>query len=289
MALRNQPYIPLYIQDFLTDEKLNLCSAATQGVYIKIMCVLHKQKEYGKLVLFKQNPKQENNICFDFASMLSFQLPFDRETILPALEELLATDVLQLNGNVLSQKRMVKDGLISEARSKAGKSGGGNPNLFKQKHKQKPENEIVIEDDNVYEKKEGGVGEGKKYSPFIESLFEPAKDLYFDFYKSKIGVTPEGYIDDDLKSLLIKITGSMKSFGSQIHKESVIDNLNSLFNNLSEFWLSKLNIKTINNNYDSIIAGIRTKSGASAQNSMQDIYARRDRERKANASGGQEH
>ena len=23
MALRNQPYIPLYVQDFLTDEKLN--------------------------------------------------------------------------------------------------------------------------------------------------------------------------------------------------------------------------------------------------------------------------
>ena len=35
MALRNQPYIPLYVQDFLTDEKLNQCSPASQGIYIK--------------------------------------------------------------------------------------------------------------------------------------------------------------------------------------------------------------------------------------------------------------
>ena len=60
MSLRNQPYFPLYVQDFLTDEKLNCCSASSQGVYIKIMCLLHKSEVYGELML-KQKDKQ--NIC----------------------------------------------------------------------------------------------------------------------------------------------------------------------------------------------------------------------------------
>ncbi len=48
MALRNQPYLPLFVQDYLTDEKLNECSAQSQGVYIKIMCLMHKSETYGK-------------------------------------------------------------------------------------------------------------------------------------------------------------------------------------------------------------------------------------------------
>jgi len=49
MALRDQPYLPLYVQDFLTDEKLMECSAETTGVYIRLLCILHKQKEYGQM------------------------------------------------------------------------------------------------------------------------------------------------------------------------------------------------------------------------------------------------
>jgi len=58
MALRDQPYLPLYVQDYLTDEKLNECSPATQGVYIKLLCVLHKMEEYGTILL-KQKRKQK--------------------------------------------------------------------------------------------------------------------------------------------------------------------------------------------------------------------------------------
>ena len=46
MSLRNQPYIPLYVQDFMTDERLNECSAAANGVYIRLMCLMHKSEEY---------------------------------------------------------------------------------------------------------------------------------------------------------------------------------------------------------------------------------------------------
>lgn len=164
MALRNQPYFPLYVQDYLTDEKLNNCSAATQGIYIKILCVLHKQDEYG-CILFKQNPKQKLSKVEYFAYKLSKQLTFELNEIREALEELLEENVLSVDDEKLYQRRMVKDNKISEARSKAGKSGGGNPilskDLFKQNHKQNPENENEFENEfEVFRKMYPGTKKG---------------------------------------------------------------------------------------------------------------------------------
>lgn len=136
MALRNQPYIPLYIQDYMTDEKLNMCSWKTQGIYIKIMCVLHKQEVYGK-ILFKQNSKQNKSTVEYYASILVRQIPCQMEDMVEALNELLENGVMIMNESCIYQKRMVRDGETSEARSKAGKKGGGNP-LFKQNNKQTP-------------------------------------------------------------------------------------------------------------------------------------------------------
>lgn len=153
MALRDQPYFPLYVQDFLTDEKLNCCSASTQGVYIKILCILHKQDEYG-CILFKQKDKHTDDKLRDFALKFAKLLPFDSNTIYDALIELVDENVLIIEGDKLYQKRMVKDGQISISRSIAGKTGGGNPILFKQKEKQKikqnTENEIETETENIF-------------------------------------------------------------------------------------------------------------------------------------------
>lgn len=172
MSLRNQPYFPLYVQDYLTDEKLNMCSWLTQGIYIKILCVFHKQEEYGS-ILFKQKDKQNFKICLSFASILLKQIPCLESDMIFALEELIEHGVLKIEGNRLYQKRMYKDGAISLIRSKVAKKGGGNPILFKQKvkqtvkqtDKQNPEYENEYESINEdKEKKEEGVigGEGKK-------------------------------------------------------------------------------------------------------------------------------
>ena len=140
----------------MTDEKLNMCSWATQGIYIKIMCVLHKQNEYGR-ILFKQNPKQnsskEINRVNYFASILIRQIPCTLEDMIFALEELTEFEVLRIDDDGLSQKRMVRDGQISDARSAAGKKGGGNPVLFKQKSKQrdKQRDKQITEYENEYE------------------------------------------------------------------------------------------------------------------------------------------
>jgi len=133
MALRNQPYIPLYVQDVLTDEKLVECSASSHGVYLLLICILHKQENYGLLCL-KQKYKQIESKYLAFASMLAKQMPFDTKTIQECLTELHEERVIDLDECTLFQKRMVKDGKLSFTRTESGKKGGAN--LSKQYGKQ---------------------------------------------------------------------------------------------------------------------------------------------------------
>lgn len=123
MALRNQPYLPLYVQDFLTDEKLLLCSPAATGVYIRLMCILHKSEEYGTILL-GQNFQQKPSTIENFAALLSRFMPYSVDEISSGLLELVSNSVITITSDKLSQKRMVKDNAISEARSAAGSAGG---------------------------------------------------------------------------------------------------------------------------------------------------------------------
>lgn len=127
MALRNQPYLPLYVQDFLTDEKLIECSAESTGVYIRLMCILHKSDTYG-CILLKQKDKQNDNNVKNFALKLAKQMPYDISTIERSLEELIEEKVLILEDDTLYQKRMKKDGILSDIRAEAGKKGANRKN-----------------------------------------------------------------------------------------------------------------------------------------------------------------
>ncbi len=160
MSRREQPYIPFYASDFLSDEKLRECSAESVGVYIMLMCLLHKQEEYG-VILLKQKDKQNENNILNFAFKLSKHLPFDVDVIKRALDELIELDVIQLdgdNGDRLSQKRMVKDAQLSQKRAEAGKKGGTArvkknntvaSDFAQAKMQANSENEIVIENNNI--------------------------------------------------------------------------------------------------------------------------------------------
>lgn len=115
--------MPLYVQDFLTDEKLNECSAAATGVYIKILCLMHKSPMYGTISLgqkHKQTVDQIKNFASKFAGLFGFSI----EVVEDALRELIREDVVQLDGETLRQKRMFRDGEISLIRSETGSLGG---------------------------------------------------------------------------------------------------------------------------------------------------------------------
>lgn len=155
MALRDQPYLPLYIQDFLTDEKLVECSASATGVYIRIMCIMHKSERYG-CILLKQIEKQSTNQVENFARKLVKHLPYTYEVILGAIVELTEWGVLKIDGDILSQKRMIKDFEISCKRAQAGKKGGkmtqkSIKNFAKAKLKPKDEANSEIENENENE------------------------------------------------------------------------------------------------------------------------------------------
>ena len=123
MALRDQPYIPLYVQDFMTDEKLSECSAESTGVYIRVMCIMHKSQEYGT-VLLKQKDKQNPSKIKNFAVKLHRLMPYSVDVIERSLAELVDEEVLTIEGDVLMQRRMVKDGILSQIRANAGSKGG---------------------------------------------------------------------------------------------------------------------------------------------------------------------
>lgn len=120
MALRDQPYLPLYVQDFLTDEKLMECSAQATGVYIRLICLMHKSETYGQIKL-KNNSGDKLKA---FASQLAKHFPYDFHIVEKSLAELLNERVLTMEGDFLTQKRMVKDNQISLLRANSGKIGG---------------------------------------------------------------------------------------------------------------------------------------------------------------------
>ncbi len=158
MALRDQPYLPLYVQDFLTDEKLAQCCAESAGVYIYLLCLMHKSHDYGKILLRQKEQQKERQVS-NFAVKLARQMPYDVPTIERALDELIDEKVLYTDGNALCQKRMIKDADLSEKRSYAGKKGAESSNKrFKTnsrfaaakqtaKAPANTENEVVVENE----------------------------------------------------------------------------------------------------------------------------------------------
>jgi len=155
MALRNQPYIPLYVQDFLTDEKLMECSAESTGVYIRIMCIMHKSDEYGTILL-KQKDKQTSKQVENFAYKLAKHMPYSFDIVHKSLHELIDEGVLQVKDCKLLQKRMIHDNNVSIVRAKAGSKGGKTTQFAKAKtqanSEDEIENEFVTEDVNTTKK-----------------------------------------------------------------------------------------------------------------------------------------
>lgn len=151
MSRRNKPYLPLYVQDFLTDEKLAECSASATGVYIRLMCLMHKTEHYGKILLKqkdKQNTKQIENFCFKLIK----HFPYPHNIILAGITELLEEGVLQIEGDSLIQRRMVSDSELSETRAKTGSLGGKkgvpkNKNFALAKHKANADIDIDTDTD----------------------------------------------------------------------------------------------------------------------------------------------
>ena len=178
MALRDQPYLPLYVQDYLTDEKLSMCSWATQGIYIKLLCLLHKSDPYGTILL-KQNDKHTQNIALNFAIKITKLLPIDKDTLCGALSELIEEGCLTIQNDTLFQKRMVRDNEISEIRADAGSRGGKKTQSFA-KAKTQASTEYESEGEIEVRNKKGGAGgnESDGFSAEVNQLYDSTVVLF---------------------------------------------------------------------------------------------------------------
>ena len=123
MELRQRPYFPLYVQDFLADEKLAECSAESTGVYIRLLCIMHKSDEYDSIRLKDKDKKYPDPVT-NFALKLTRQMPYIEDVIERSLAELIEEGVVQIDGDRLFQKRMVRDGQNVENKVEAGRKGG---------------------------------------------------------------------------------------------------------------------------------------------------------------------
>ena len=171
-----------------------------------LLCILHSEREYGKILL-KQNDKQNPSTIKNFASLLQRMMPFDVAEIEAALHELLENDVLQISGDCLFQKRMVKDGNLSDIRALAGKKGGSkramdglknttsSDQFCLSKSASKIEANTAIENEDVNEDKSTakkiGTGYGEREGNFVSTVL-------FD-YLNRINPTASQYSLDELK------------------------------------------------------------------------------------------
>lgn len=107
------PYLPLYTGDWKKDPALSLCSPATRGVWIDLLCSMHD----GRIGQVTGTPIQLAQLCrCDAASMLT------------ALKELQANKAANISDRLgvftVVCRRMVKAIELSNARAMAGGKGG---------------------------------------------------------------------------------------------------------------------------------------------------------------------
>lgn len=182
MALTDQPYLPLYVDDWMNNNKLKMCSPAAHGVMMSVMCIMHKEDNYGSILL-KQRFKQTDNQIKNFAFQLAKLCAFDLFEIEEPLNELLESKILEIENETLICKRMIKDAELSKKRANSGRSGGKktqskNKNISKNnqlkeqdfalaKDKANTVNGIVIENVNesVIDNEKGGAEEKTKIEP----------------------------------------------------------------------------------------------------------------------------
>ena len=117
---KKQPWFKFHTTDWLGDEKLSCCSLAAQGLWIRMLCFMHKGDPYGHLKL--------GNLVIQ-EDKLSVILGVKLDEFQKAFKELKETKVVEkTEDGIWFSRRMVRD---HENRLKKAQNGrkGGNPQL----------------------------------------------------------------------------------------------------------------------------------------------------------------
>lgn len=165
MKAKKLCYIHFYPNDWLSDERVRSVSPAARGLWIDLLCIMHKNDPRGYLQRADGAPysteqiSSMTGICHDFAIGL--------------LSELLSSGVAsQTDEGVIFNRRMVREGDLSEKRAIAGTIGS--QKRWQNDSKQHGKTIATADSDNDSDNtndcdnrgrgKEGGAG-GEKESP----------------------------------------------------------------------------------------------------------------------------
>jgi len=184
------------------------------------------------------------------------QIPAPKEVMENSLKELFYYKVLHFDGEKLYQKRMLKDGTISDIRSKSGKRGGESTVLLKQNVKQnfKQNFKQIPEDENEYNNNHEEIVKTK------EVIFENEKFLTSDMAKIFFEKNPTDLPDNDDKkncwSIAQKIEKA-KGWESQSSLNGKMEVCLEEWNKILEFvgsdeFFKKFSLKNIDNQFSSI-------------------------------------
>ena len=111
--MASQPYLPLYTGDWKKDPELSMCSAATRGIWIDLLCSIHD----GHIGQVTGTPGQLSRLCrCDVAEMTA---------ALHDLQANRAANISERDGTyTVICRRMKKASEISLKRQEAGSKGG---------------------------------------------------------------------------------------------------------------------------------------------------------------------
>jgi hypothetical protein len=123
MAVRDLPWIKFFPADWLSDEKLRLCSLGARGLWLEMLCLMHKNtRRRGYLEHASGAPVTVAQI----ARAVSIPTAEAEELV----NELEGAGVFSRDDRgVIYSRRLVAEQSFREACSAAGKKGGGNPDF----------------------------------------------------------------------------------------------------------------------------------------------------------------
>jgi len=107
-------YLHLYTGDWLTDPALSLCSPATRGVWVDLICYMHRSNQGGKLIATREQLTRYAR-CSDIAlDMAIYELQTTR-----------TADIYERNGIVtVICRRLKREAELIAKRKQAGSKGG---------------------------------------------------------------------------------------------------------------------------------------------------------------------
>jgi len=170
----NRPWLKFFPSDWLGDEALARSSLAAQGLWIRLLAVMHQNSAaYGHM------PATPDGEAVELARMAGCSA----EEASRLVAELESRNVLSRSddGRIFS-RRMVRDRALSAARASAGRSGGFATAKSQQTPQQTPQQSVAYGIWHMGSASEGGSGGGSKRRKPAETAAQVAsRPEYLDF------------------------------------------------------------------------------------------------------------